>query len=93
MTAALALDWLERMLWIAVEIGAPPVVVVVVVGLGIAIAQAATQVNDSAVAFAPKLVAVLACLVFAGEWMLLRLRDFATVAIEAMAHVGASGGP
>jgi flagellar biosynthesis protein FliQ len=91
MTAASSLDWLERMLWTATLVGAPVVLTVVIVGLGIAIVQAATQVNDAAVGFAPKLVAVLLCVVVAGEWMLTRLRDFTTLAMEAMAHLGGHG--
>lgn len=88
MTPAAALDWMSRMLWTAVEVGLPPVLSVVIIGFIVAIAQAATQVNDSAVAFAPKLVAMLLTLMFAGEWMLIRLRDFAHYAITSMANLG-----
>lgn len=92
MTPAAALDWLSNMLWTGTLVAAPVVLVVVIVGLVISIIQAATQVNDSAVGFAPKLVAVMITLVVAGEWMLLRLRDFASTAIEAMAHIANHGG-
>ncbi len=88
MTAASALDWVERMLSTATTVGAPLVVLVVIVGLAIAILQAATQVNDAAVGFAPKLVAVLACVAVMGEWMLLRMRDFAFEALSAIATIG-----
>lgn len=93
MTAALALDWVTRLLWIATEVGGPPVAVVVVVGLVVAVLQAATQVNDAAVGFAPKLVAILACVAVGGEWMLSRLGDFTAAAILAVATVGHAAVP
>lgn len=90
MTSALALDWIQLTLWTAVTIGAPLILSIVVVGLLVSIGQAATQVNDAAVGFAPKLLVVLATLVLAGEWMLLKLRDFAAHAIESIATLGPS---
>jgi flagellar biosynthetic protein FliQ len=88
MTLAYALDWVERMLWTAALAGAPAVIVLVIVGITISIGQAATQINDSAVGFAPKAIAMLAVLVLWGEWMFLRLRDFADAAMHAMAALG-----
>ena len=63
MTIAHALDWMERMLWTAALVGAPAVLVLVIVGITISIGQAATQINDSAVGFAPKVLAMLVVLV------------------------------
>ena len=88
MTAAGALDWVQRMLVTATTVGAPLVLLVVIVGLLIAILQAATQVNDAAVGFAPKLVAVLVTVAVLGEWMLTRMRDFTVEALTAIATIG-----
>ncbi len=88
MTPAHALDWMQRMLWTAVLVGSPAVIVLVLVGITISIGQAATQINDSAVGFAPKVLAMLVVLVVWGEWMFLRLRDFAVAAMHAMASLG-----
>ena len=88
MTTAHALDWMERMLWTATLVGAPAVTLLVLVGIIVSVVQAATQVNDSAVGFAPKVIAILVVIVVSGDWMFLRLRDFAVAAIEAMATVG-----
>lgn len=88
MSLAHGLDWIERLLWTATLSGAPVVALLVVVGIVVSILQAATQVNDSAVGFAPKVVAVLVCLVVLGDWMFLRMRDFAQVALEAIATLG-----
>jgi len=78
MTTALALDWYRRMIWTAVLVGGPVILAGVVIGLIVAILQAATQVNDSAVAFAPKALATLVTVVLAGPWMLTQLVEFTT---------------
>jgi len=87
-TLAHALDWLQRLLWTATLVGSPAVALLVVVGIVVSILQAATQVNDSAVGFAPKVLAMLLVLVVGGEWMFMRMRDFAAAALEAIATLG-----
>ncbi len=87
MTIALAIDWYRRMLWTAVMVGGPVIGAGVVIGLVIAILQAATQVNDSAVAFAPKAVATIAVLALAGPWMLAQLVEFTTAVFVAVGHL------
>lgn len=87
MTISLALDWYRRMLWVAVMVGGPVILTGVVVGLIIAILQAATQVNDSAVAFAPKALATLVVLAVAGPWMLAQLVEFTTAIFVAVGRV------
>ena len=78
MTVGLALDWYRQMLWTSVLVGGPVIAAGVVVGFVVAILQAATQVNDSAVAFAPKAVVTLATVAIAGPWMLAQLIEFTT---------------
>lgn len=87
MTISLALDWYRRMLWVAVMVGGPVILAGVIVGLIIAILQAATQVNDSAVAFAPKALATLVVLAVAGPWMLAQLVEFTTAIFVAVGRV------
>ncbi|MFN7696273.1 MAG: flagellar biosynthetic protein FliQ, partial [Deltaproteobacteria bacterium] len=77
MTVAHALDWMERMLWTAALVGAPAVLVLVLVGVTISVGQAATQINDSAIGFAPKALAMLVGLVVWGEGVCLHVRAFA----------------
>jgi flagellar biosynthetic protein FliQ len=87
MTIALAIDWYRKMLWTAVLVGGPVIVAGVVIGLIVAILQAATQVNDSAVAFAPKAVATILTIVVAGPWMLAQLVDFTTAIFVAVGRL------
>ncbi|MDD9933857.1 MAG: flagellar biosynthetic protein FliQ [Myxococcales bacterium] len=87
MTAASALDWFREMLWTAVLVAGPAVLSIVVVGLILAILQAATQVNDQAVAFAPKAIAAVAALSLSGPWMLGQLSGFVESILLALAQV------
>jgi flagellar biosynthetic protein FliQ len=87
MTIALAIDWYRRMLWTAVLVGGPVILAGVVVGLIVAIVQAATQVNDSAVSFAPKAVATMVTVVIAGPWMLAQLVEFTTAVFVAVGRL------
>ncbi len=88
MTASFALEWYRQMLWAAMMTAGPLVVSVVAVGFIVAVLQAATQVNDPAVAFAPKAFAAVVAVVLSGNWMLGHISDFMTRAIVAMGQVG-----
>ncbi len=85
MTVAHALDWYRHMLWTAVLVGGPMIMAGVVVGTVVAILQAATQINDSAVSFAPKALATLVVMVLSGPWMLNQLVEFARAVFQAIA--------
>ncbi|MEM6962097.1 MAG: flagellar biosynthetic protein FliQ [Myxococcota bacterium] len=88
MSAAFALDWFREMLWTAVVTAAPPVAAVVIIGLFMAILQAATQVNDQAVAFAPKAIGAVVALLVSGAWILQQLKDFCIAAFQTMGQLG-----
>lgn len=78
MHADLALQLLGDVLWNALLISAPLLAVTLVVGLAISILQVATQVQEAALTFIPKIIAAVMVLVLAGPWMLKRLVAFAT---------------
>lgn len=61
----------------------------VVVGLVVGILQAATQINDSAVGFVPRLAAGVLVVWLLGGWMVERFGAFLARMIEAMS--GAAG--
>jgi flagellar biosynthetic protein FliQ len=62
-------------------------VATVVTGLIMAILQAATQVNDQSVAFAPKAVGIVVALVVGGPFMLTELVQFTQRVFAAMARM------
>ncbi|MCG8557258.1 MAG: flagellar biosynthetic protein FliQ [Proteobacteria bacterium] len=87
MTVSVAIDWFREMLWMTVVAGSPAVLAAVIVGMLVAILQAATQISDSAVAFAPKALAAVVSLAVASPWIMSKLVAFATRVLTEMAHV------
>lgn len=54
----------------------PLLLLALAVGLLVSIFQATTQIQEQTLAFIPKIVAVLAGLVFFGPWMLSKMVEF-----------------
>ena len=71
--------------WLAFKLGVPLLLVGMLVGLIIAILQAATQVHEQTLTFAPKVIIVALTLLALGPWMLNSLMDFANRIFELMA--------
>ncbi len=84
-------ELMQRALLLASEISAPFLVATLVVGLLVGVLQAATQVQEAALAFIPKLAIVGLLVVLAGPWTLDRMVAFTreTIAsLSTMAHEG-----
>lgn len=71
--------------WLAFKMGVPLLLVGMLVGLVIAILQAATQVHEQTLTFAPKVIIVALTLLALGPWMLNALMDFVNKIFELMA--------
>ncbi|GAB4402035.1 MAG: flagellar biosynthesis protein FliQ [Rhodoferax sp.] len=76
MTAQMVLALGQDALWMLLMISAPILGIVLVVGLLISLFQAVTQINESTLAFVPKLVAAVAMFALSGPWMLTTLVDY-----------------
>lgn len=85
------IDLISRALQLATLVAAPVLGVGLVVGLAVAIFQAATQIQESALAFVPKLAAMAAVIVVGGHWSLELLVRFTTSTIASISDLG--GGP
>ena len=70
------LEIVRQALWITLKLSMPILIVSIAIGLVIAIFQAATQIHEQTVTFAPKLVAAIFLLVVSGSWMLHNMMDF-----------------
>ena len=70
---------------LAFKMGVPLLLVGMLVGLIIAIFQAATQIHEQTLTFAPKVIIVALTLLALGPWMLNSLMDFANRIFELMA--------
>ena len=80
----LALKLTSDMLWTAVLLAAPLIGITTLVGLLVSILQVVTQVQESSLAFVPKLIAAVAVLLVLGGWMLSTLSQYATSVISSI---------
>lgn len=84
-------ELMQRALLLASEVAAPFLFAVLIIGLLVGVLQAATQVQESALAFIPKLAVVGIIIVVGGPWALDRMVLFTreTIAsLSTMAHEG-----
>lgn len=75
-------------LWCAVYVAAPFVIVALLVGLIASLLQAATQLQENALSFIPKLIAVGVVLALGGPWFLHQLTQYTHAAGERMVDIG-----
>jgi flagellar biosynthetic protein FliQ len=71
----------------AMMVSAPVLLSGLVAGVAVSIFQAATQINDAALAFIPKIGATVLSLIVFGNWMGSKLTTFAIYAFTAIADV------
>lgn len=71
----------------ALLVSAPVLLLGLCAGLAVSIFQAATQINDAALAFIPKILATVAALAFFGPWMISQMATFATYAFNQIPAV------
>jgi flagellar biosynthetic protein FliQ len=69
----------------AVFISAPVLVLGLTAGLAVSIFQAATQINDAALAFIPKIAAAVLAMMLFGPFVINRLAWFATWSLSQIA--------
>ncbi|HET9957418.1 MAG TPA: flagellar biosynthetic protein FliQ [Polyangiaceae bacterium] len=65
----------------------PALAVALVMGLVVGVLQAATQVNESSIAFLVKLLAVGATLAVLGSWSMQKLVDYTSRTIASISNV------
>lgn len=76
MNELVALDLSRDTLRMVLMLSAPMLLVALAVGLVVSIFQALTQINESTLAFVPKILGVFAALALAGPWLINTLLAF-----------------
>ena len=85
MSQDLAMEIFNGAVALAFKLGIPLLLIAMLVGLIIAILQAATQVHEQTLTFAPKVIAVALALLALGPWMTNEVIDFMNYIFELMA--------
>ncbi|MCL1788742.1 MAG: flagellar biosynthesis protein FliQ [Oscillospiraceae bacterium] len=87
MTQDIVLEILTGAIFLAFKLCAPMLVAAMGIGLVIAILQAATQVQEQTMTFAPKLIGITIALLAMGPWMIRETIDFLHMIFEKMASI------
>jgi len=66
----------QKMLEVALIVGAPVLIITFVVGVLISIFQAATQIHEMTLTFIPKILAALISIFIFGGWMFMKLVEY-----------------
>lgn len=81
---------LRDALWLAIQLGGPPLAASLAMGLVVSILQTATQINEASLVFLPKIAAVVAILLATSGFMIDSLRHFSHMLFAAIMQVGGS---
>ncbi|MBZ5749885.1 MULTISPECIES: flagellar biosynthesis protein FliQ [Metabacillus] len=77
MSSEFVISLAEKAVYTTLIICGPLLLVALVIGLVVSIFQATTQIQEQTLAFIPKIVGVLLCLILFGPWMLTTLVSYA----------------
>jgi flagellar biosynthesis protein FliQ len=79
-----AIELLKTMIYQALSIAAPILIVAMIVGLAISLFQAVTSIHEQTLAFVPKALAVVGVVLLLLPWIVRSLVEFTTAVIQKM---------
>jgi flagellar biosynthesis protein FliQ len=82
MDAGFATELLKAMVFQAISLAAPFLLVAMIIGLGVSLFQAVTSIHEQTLTFVPKALGVVGLLLLLLPWMLRSLIEFTTAVIE-----------
>ncbi len=87
MTQDLVMEIMRETVMLAFKLALPVLLVAMIVGLVIAILQAATQIHEQTLSFAPKAICVGLALFFLAPWMTSECLDFISFIFEKIQQI------
>jgi len=84
MNPEFAIELLKTMIYQALAIAAPVLIVAMVIGLAISLFQAVTTIHEQTLAFVPKALAVVGVVLLLLPWIVRSLVEFTTAVIQKM---------
>jgi flagellar biosynthetic protein FliQ len=88
MSQEIVLEIFTGAIWLAFKLAAPMLLTAMTIGLVIAIFQAATQINEQTMTFAPKLIGMTIAILAFGPWMISELTDYLHMTFARIAEIG-----
>jgi len=83
-------EMLRQALIVIVKLSGPPLLLSLVVGLLIALVQAVTQINETALTFVPKVLTIGLSLLLLGSFMMSTLSDYTRLLFDKLVAIGGS---
>lgn len=77
----------QQTLTLVIYVSGPMLIVALIVGLGISIFQSVTQIHEMTLTFIPKILAVVAVVMFILPWIIRQMVDFTTQLIRSIPTV------
>jgi flagellar biosynthetic protein FliQ len=84
MNPEFAIELLKTMIYQALAIATPILVVAMIIGLAISLFQAVTTIHEQTLAFVPKALAVVGVVLLLLPWIVRSLIEFTTAVIQKM---------
>lgn len=84
MNAELAIELIKNMIFLAIKLAAPLLIVGMIVGLAISLFQTVTSIQEQTLSFVPKALAIISVLIVALPWMLRMLMEYSLELIQKM---------
>jgi flagellar biosynthetic protein FliQ len=84
MNPEFAIELLKTMIYQALAIATPILIVAMVMGLAISLFQAVTTIHEQTLAFVPKALAVVGVVLLLLPWIVRSLIEFTTAVIQKM---------
>jgi flagellar biosynthetic protein FliQ len=84
MDPGFATELLKAMVFQAVSLAAPFLMVAMVIGLGVSLFQAVTSIHEQTLTFVPKALGVVGLLLLLLPWMLRSLIEFTTAVFQKL---------
>lgn len=84
MNAELAVELIKNMIFQAVALASPLLIVGMTVGLAISLFQTVTSIQEQTLSFVPKALAIISVLVVALPWMLRTMMEYSMMLIQKM---------
>lgn len=84
MNPEFAVEMVKAMIFQALTLAAPILLVGLVIGLGVSLFQAVTSIHEQTLSFVPKVLGIVVVMVIALPWMLRSSIEFTTMLIEKM---------
>lgn len=84
MNPEFAVELVKAMIFQALAIAAPILLVAMLIGLGVSLFQAVTSIHEQTLSFVPKVLGIVVTLILALPWILRSTIEFTTMLIEKM---------